>query len=122
MFFRKPVYDYESMSLKQAIEHFSSRVGGISSPDARLTQEQLNEILEGFHSALAGNDRRTLWLAEDIRTYLVLHGYSEHDIRPTRLVFDRSYRMYKHPETSKSLLWRTRLSLWWEKLTKLFRR
>lgn len=117
MFFNKhDKPDYETISMREAIVDFNARGAALGDPQGHLTQEMLNSTLNDYRSALASTDKKTLQLAEDIRVYLLAHGYGEQDIKATRAVFDQSYRMIKRQETSQSLLWRTKISLWLEKL------
>jgi len=116
MFFRKKKTDFTKMSHQEAIKHFFYEGVGLGDPDAQLTQEQLHEVLLSYRSALSST-RRGKEMAKDIDEYLTLHGVSRHDIPPSEGERAWSNRQrFQTGRTDPLLLWRTKISLWWEKL------
>lgn len=122
MYRKKRNPDLVSMSLQEAIKYFFYEGVGLGEPDAQLTQGELNQLLKDYRSAMSSN-RHGKRMTKVIDEYLLAHGVSKHDIPPSEGERAWSNRQrFQTGKTDQSLLWRTKFSLWWEKLTKLFHR
>lgn len=74
---KKSVAELREMTLPEALVYFDGKVSGVW---PQLTQDELNNVLEGYRSAMTGHRG----FADEIKQYLIGHGVSPLDIRPAR--------------------------------------